>query len=171
MTSSASRKVSATTGSRSHSSRSMLTYCEPWPGNRKATLPGLPLPRKTPWEVRGFHTGEISVSSARIAFSPRLTSSSASLKSMASRSCASRSALAGAWRGGTLPARASARATLRRACRPNGLDAPSISMSRGGALGSGLLCPPWPLPRVMLAPGNEPPLAVSMPGICSSRTT
>ena len=40
MTSSASSKARATTGSRRRSSASMFAYCEPWPVYRKATLRG-----------------------------------------------------------------------------------------------------------------------------------
>ena len=48
ITASASAKVRATIGSFARSSSSMLTYCEPWPVKKKATLGAGPPPMKTP---------------------------------------------------------------------------------------------------------------------------
>ncbi len=79
ITRSASANVSATTVSTAHRSLSMLTYCEPCPGNMKASLPGTPLPLNTACACKacqGLLPG--SASKPFKARSPRLINSSKS---------------------------------------------------------------------------------------------
>ena len=134
MTRSACSNTARTTGSRLRSSASMLTYCEPWPGYRKATLRFSPEPRNTPCEVRAFQSCGSSRSSALAARSILRVRSFGFLKSMAIRSGAARSCASGAsWPSMRL---ASASDFRRRSLVASSapVSAPSTTAPEGGAL-------------------------------------
>ncbi len=170
ITRSASAKVSRTIGS--GTSASMFTYCEPWPGNKKATLPAGPRRKWMPLLCSTRHFLGSFWSRAARAVSHFFARSAASSKAITRRAGAARKSGPGGCRPGVWPALAPASAWARAARTAPASAPPTASMlpSMDG--------------RVSLAgaTSDEPPAKeagtctagsrrVSMPGTYSSTTT
>ena len=141
MTASASRKVSATTGSSWASSRPMLVYWLPWPGKRKATLPGRGdpaptalLPRKMPCALNAFHAWGLSKPAALRALASLSCNSPWSPKSITKRSGWFNSAWLGASIGGVQPPSTCRQTSSSLSFRATGDPAPMARMPRTGFL-------------------------------------
>ncbi len=112
----------------------MLTYCEPWPVNRNATLGAGPRPTKTPCERSSFHIAGLFAANAPTALSAFLASSAASAKSIATRIAASASAGSGATAGGVRPSAAAADRAFSWATTSASSRPPTTAAPRRGAL-------------------------------------
>ncbi len=191
MMASASSSVALTVGEKAASSRPMLMYWLPWPGKRKASLPGWgPRPRKMPCASIAFHACGVSSPMTLRAFCSRSTSSAWSPKSMTSRSLARMSTALGSSKGGVQPASTRFHTSSTRFFRSLGVLAPRARMPRGGAggewrvassemtapspqpspTGRGSMLPCSPAPRPTATPANCFGRRASIPGTCSSIT-
>ncbi len=172
ITLSPSAKTSATTGSAAASSRPMLAYWLPWPGKRKATLPGLgPLPRKTPCACRAFQAAALSKPAALRALCRRSISSSCEPKSITRRSTAVRSAAAGGVLGGIQPDSTRRQVSSSRSFSATGDSAPMARTPRSGALPGGLRMGAVEAAAGVCTAAKVLLARASAPGTCSSSTT